>query len=207
MAAFFRLGWLRAMAVDMTFLKIPGRFVLRLKLAWLVLLACVSLATLPVNAATPGEVPVGSVLREATLRGLNGPDRKLSDFRGRPLIINVWASWCPPCIAEMGSLERLAWSDAGQQFLVIGISTDDYPEAAKGFLRKSQATLNHFIDQRLVLENMLGADRLPLTVLVDAQGRVLHKVVGAREWDSPASLQLISKTFRLTPARSSLLKR
>ncbi|NCP83228.1 MAG: TlpA family protein disulfide reductase, partial [Rhodoferax sp.] len=51
------------------------------------------------HAKTPGEVEVGNVLRQATLRGLNGPDRKLSDFRGKPLIINVWASWCPPCIA------------------------------------------------------------------------------------------------------------
>ncbi len=165
------------------------------------------LAPLWALAATPGEVQVGSVLREATLHGLNGPDRKLSDFRGRPLIINVWASWCPPCIAEMGSLERLAWSDAGQQFMVIGISTDDYPEAAKGFLRKSQATLNHFIDQRLNLENMLGADHLPLTVLVDAQGRVLQKVVGGREWDSPESVRLIRQTFRLTSTTPSLVKR
>ncbi|MCM2296493.1 TlpA disulfide reductase family protein [Rhodoferax sp.] len=147
-------------------------------------------------AATPGEVAVGSVLREATMRGLNGPDRKLSAFRGKPLIINVWASWCPPCIAEMGSLERLAWSELGLQLTVIGISTDDYPEAAKGFLRKSNATLNHYIDRQLELENMLGANRLPLTLLVDAQGRVLNKIVGAREWDSAQSQQLIRTTFR-----------
>ncbi|MDD3935710.1 TlpA disulfide reductase family protein [Rhodoferax sp.] len=147
-------------------------------------------------AATPGEVAVGSVLREATMRGLNGPDRKLSAFRGKPLIINVWASWCPPCIAEMGSLERLAWSELGLQLTVIGISTDDYPEAAKGFLRKSNATLNHYIDRQLELENMLGANRLPLTLLVDAQGRVLNKIVGAREWDSVQSQQLIRTTFR-----------
>jgi len=121
----------------------------------------------------------------------------LADFRGKPLVINVWASWCPPCIAEMGSLERLAWSDLGQRFNVIGISTDDYPQAAKGFLRKSQATLNHYIDDKLELEHMLGADRLPLTLLVDAQGRVLHKVVGARAWDSPQSMALIRTTFRL----------
>ncbi|MBT3068380.1 TlpA family protein disulfide reductase [Rhodoferax sp. U11-2br] len=174
-----------------------------------VLLACVLGWCLAcgASAATPGEVPVGSVLREASLRGLNGPNRQLSAFRGRPLIINVWASWCPPCIAEMDSLERLAWSDTGQQFLVIGISTDDYPQAAKGFLRKSQATLNHFIDERLILENMLGANRLPLTVLVDAKGRVLHKVVGARDWNSPESVKLITQTFRLKPISPLPLKR
>lgn len=159
------------------------------------------------SAATPGEVPVGGVLREATLRGLNGPNRQLSEFRGRPLIINVWASWCPPCVAEMDSLERLAWSDTGQQFLVIGISTDDYPDAAKGFLRKSQATLNHFIDERLLLENMLGANRLPLTLLVDAKGQVLHKVVGARDWNSPESVKLITQMFRLKPISPLPLKR
>jgi thiol-disulfide isomerase/thioredoxin len=149
-------------------------------------------------ARTPGEVAVGGVLRQATLRGLNGPDRKLADFRGKPLVINVWASWCPPCIAEMGSLERLAWSELGQQFNVIGISTDDYPDAAKGFLRKSGATINHYIDYRLELENMLGADHLPLTLLVDAKGRVLSKTVGAREWDGAPSMQLIREAFHLS---------
>ena len=160
-----------------------------------------------VYAKTKGEVEVGSVLREATMRGLNGPDRKLSAFRGKPLIINVWASWCPPCIAEMGSLERLAWSELGQQFTVIGISTDDYPEAAKGFLRKSQATMNHYIDRQLELENMLGADHLPLTLLVDAKGKVLYKVVGAREWDGPQAMALIRSSFHLGSASPSLLKK
>ncbi|MDD2881305.1 MAG: TlpA disulfide reductase family protein [Rhodoferax sp.] len=160
-----------------------------------------------VAAKTPGEVEVGSVLREATLRGLNGPDQKLSAFRGKPLVINVWASWCPPCIAEMGSLERLAWSDLGQQFTVIGISTDDYPDAAKGFLRKSSATINHYIDRQLELEHMLGATQLPLTLLIDAKGRVLSKTVGAREWDGPQAMALIRSTFRLGAPTPILLKK
>ncbi|TXT39652.1 MAG: thiol-disulfide isomerase-like protein [Comamonadaceae bacterium] len=171
--------------------------------AWLWALILISSS----QAATPGEVPVGGLLREATMRGLNGPDLKLSAFRGKPLIINVWASWCPPCIAEMGSLERLAWSDLGQQFNVIGISTDDYPDAAKGFLRKSSATLNHYIDRQLELENMLGAKHLPLTLMVDAKGRVLAKVVGAREWDDPASMTLIRQTFRMSPSPASTLRK
>jgi thiol-disulfide isomerase/thioredoxin len=151
-------------------------------------------------AKTPGEVEVGSVLREAVMRGLNGPDRKLSDYRGKLLVINVWASWCPPCLQEMASLERLAWSEAGQKFTVIGISTDDYPDAAKDRLRKNSATLNHYIDRNLELENMLGADHLPLTLLVDAKGRVLSKTTGAREWDSDESKAMINKAFRIPKA-------
>jgi hypothetical protein len=62
-------------------------------------------------------------------------------------------------------------------------------------VQKTKTSFSHFIDQRLVLENMLGAERLPLTILVDAQGRVLDKIYGAREWDSPESLKLIGKAF------------
>ena len=156
------------------------------------------------SAKTPGEVEVGQVLREATLVALNGPVKKLSDFRGRPLIINVWASWCGPCRAETASLERLAWSATGQRFVIIGISTDDYPEAAKAWLARSNATLSHFIDRKLELENMLGASKIPLTVLVDANGRVLDKIYGAREWDSAENLKLIDRALRgmkAAPAR------
>jgi thiol-disulfide isomerase/thioredoxin len=148
-------------------------------------------------AKTPGEVEIGGTLREATMLGLSGPSRKLSEFRGKPLIINVWASWCGPCRQEMGSLERLSRSKLGKQLTMIGISTDDYPEAAKGFLRQSRTGFSHFIDHQLELENMLGADRLPLTLLVDAKGRVLDKYYGAQEWDSVESMRVIAKTLRL----------
>ena len=111
-------------------------------------------------AKTPGEVDIGQTLRDATLLGLNGPPRTLSDFRGQPLIINVWASWCGPCRDEMASLERLAWQERSVRFNIIGISTDDYPDKAKQLLKASNATISHFIDRQLQLENMLGASRL-----------------------------------------------
>ena|SRR5450830_1451529 len=165
---------------------------------WLIL-ACVAACANIAMAKTPGEVEVGSVLREAAMLGLSGPSRQLSQYRGRPLIINVWASWCGPCQQEMGSLERLARSKTGQQVTLIGISTDDYPEAARAFLKRYPTSFSHYIDQQLLLENMLGAAQLPLTLLVDAQGRVLAKHVGAQQWDSPQALQFISKTLRLKP--------
>lgn len=149
-------------------------------------------------AKTPGEVDIGEVLREAPMQGLSGPSRLLKEFLGKPLIINVWASWCGPCRQEMASLERLNRRYGGKHLTVIGISTDDYPDKAMAFLQQYKTTFSHFIDTRLFLENMLGADRLPLTLLIDAQGRVLEKVYGAKEWDSPEIVEAVRKTFRIS---------
>jgi thiol-disulfide isomerase/thioredoxin len=155
------------------------------------LLLCIALAK--VSAATPGEVPIGATLPDATLQGLNGPPRHLSSFGGRPLLINVWASWCGPCKQEMASLERLAWQE--NYFAIIGISTDDDADKASRLLKGTNATISHFIDHDLQMENMLGASQLPLTVLVDADGRILQKIYGARQWDGADALRLIDETF------------
>lgn len=150
-----------------------------------------------VFAKTPGEVEVGGFVRDAQMQGLFGPSRKLSDYRGKPLVINVWASWCGPCRQEMRSLERLSLGDGGEHFNVIGISTDDYVDKAKGFLQQANITFSNFIDSKLLLENMLGANMLPLTLLVDAQGKVLSKTYGSKEWDGPEAKAMIAKAFRI----------
>jgi thiol-disulfide isomerase/thioredoxin len=159
---------------------------------------CFAVAASAAFADAP-EVPIGGILRDAALQGLNGPSQNLGAFRGRPLIINVWASWCGPCREEMASLERLAWRDPNQYFVIIGISTDDFADQAKGLLKKTNATISQFIDTGLQVEKMLGASRLPLTVLVDADGRVLQKVYGGRQWDGPDARRLIEDTFHEKP--------
>lgn len=154
------------------------------------------------QAGTPGEVGVGGFLREAQLRALTGPDRALSSYRGKPMIINVWASWCAPCRLEMGSLDRLA-RRYRKQFTVIGISTDDYPDRAQAFLKQANTSFSHYIDSKLFLENMLGANRIPLTILVDRDGRVLGKYYGAKEWDSPQAINLIENMFQIDQQKSA----
>jgi thiol-disulfide isomerase/thioredoxin len=156
-------------------------------------------STLPAQAfaATPGEVEIGGYLREATLQSLNGKNKKFSDYKGKPLLINVWASWCGPCQSEMGSIQRLAQRYNGKQFNVIGISTDDDGFAAAAFIKKYKITFDNFLDSKVFLENMLGANTIPLTVLVDANGRVLEKARGSYEWDSPESIEAIGQIFHL----------
>ena len=145
------------------------------------------------------EVAVGERLADVELRGLNGPSRRLGQYFGRPLIINVWASWCGPCREETASLERLAWREGSGRFTVIGISTDDRIDDAQGWLRRSNATISHFIDQHLQLETLLGASRLPLTVLVGADARVLARVYGSRDWDSAPQRAFIASVFASRP--------
>ncbi|HET9692935.1 MAG TPA: TlpA disulfide reductase family protein [Steroidobacteraceae bacterium] len=165
--------------------------------------ACtLTLLATPATAGTqspppPPLVAVGQTLPDAVMAGLNGPPKSLSSYRGRPLIINVWASWCSPCRREAASLERLAWSEAGSRYTVLGISTDDERNAAIQWLRQSNATLSHYLDSgpRWPLEHMLGASSIPVTVLVDAQGRVVARYRGARDWDSAESIQLIERAF------------
>jgi len=181
---------------------------------WRSITACACVCTLtllatPAMAAgqAPPPVAVGQVLPDVMMAGLNGPRKPLSSYRGRPLIINVWASWCSPCRKEAASLERLAWSEAGSRYTVIGISTDDDRNAALKWLRHSNATISHYIDAgpRWVLEHMLGASTIPITVLVDAEGRVVARYRGARDWDTAESIKLIERAFadrgRKAPAR------
>ncbi len=166
-----------------------------MKKAYFLIIFMTAMLCAPALAKMPGEVEVGGTLREASLYGFAGDYRKLSELRGKPLIINVWASWCGPCRAEMGSLDRLSRRYGGKQFNIIGVSTDDYVNAAAAFLAQAKVSFDNYHDKNLLLEAMLGADTIPLTVLVDAQGRVVKKVHGSRQWDSPESIELIAKTF------------
>ena len=171
-------------------------------LSSVLLLLCLYAGCNRALAETSGGVAIGEILPEETMLGLNGPSRQISEFRGKPLIVNLWASWCGPCRAEMASLERLAWRDQSSQFAVIGISTDDYPDRARAVLKGSNATIAHFIDRQLRLERLFGASRIPLTVLIDAEGRVIRKVHGARQWDGPEALRLIEGAFGLSTSTS-----
>jgi len=149
-------------------------------------------------ASMPGtanqEIPVGGTLLNLPMQGLTGTSTFLSEYRGKPLIINVWASYCGPCLAEMGSLERL-WQRYGDQFNIIGISIDDYRERADQFLAKADTSFPHYIDRNLQLESMLGAKTIPVTLLIDAESRILEKVHGAQEWDSPEIIEVISQFY------------
>jgi thiol-disulfide isomerase/thioredoxin len=123
---------------------------------------------------------VGDNVGDLALPDLDGRVKRLSDWRGRILIVNVWASWCAPCRTEMPMLASFAAQQGGSSKQVIGIAQDDLP-AIRSFLQRTRVNYPVLVDSAqgragLRLGNALGA--LPYTVLISADGKLLRCKLG-----------------------------
>jgi thiol-disulfide isomerase/thioredoxin len=117
----------------------------------------------------------------------------LADWRGRVVLINLWATWCAPCRREMPALDRLQVKLGGEDFEVLAISVDRKgAEASAKFLSETGAeNLALYVDETFKVARDLKAPGLPVTILVDRQGREIGRVTGPAEWDSEDALALI----------------
>ena len=116
----------------------------------------------------------------------------LGTFRGQPLLVNMWATWCAPCVAEMPTLDTLAQQRAGSM-KVIAISQDMEGRrvVTPFFAKKKFASLQPYLDKENGLMLALKADELPMTILYDAKGKELWRVRGSLDWTGPRAKALI----------------
>ena len=131
--------------------------------------------------------------------GADGRDVALSDFAGRPLLVNIWATWCGPCKAEMPTLDALAALEEGQT-TVIAVSQDLEGRApvADYFAKAGFKNLEPYIDpQNLLLAQLGGNMQLPTTILYDSHGIEVWRVIGGVEWDDAEMAKLIKKALKL----------
>lgn len=114
--------------------------------------------------------------------------------RGRPFVLNIWATWCVPCVKELPALDRLAGKLAADGIAVVALSEDDKGEAqVKPFLEKLKVTqiTQQLYDPDLKAFQDFSIRGLPTTFIVSAQGRIVAKLEGAAEWDSPEMIRQI----------------
>ena len=163
------------------------------------------LHTRPVQAAadyppTDGEMQEFVLLKERAPAPVtpffdgDGAEFHFTDFTGKVLLVNFWATWCAPCIKEMPSLARLNDALAGPNFRLLTISQDRGGKAvAEPFLRDRLGLpdLELFYDPKLKLGRELGLRGLPSTYLIDQQGNLVGGLAGAAEWDSPDAIEMI----------------
>jgi peroxiredoxin len=123
------------------------------------------------------------------LPSLGGGEVNLASQRGRIVVVNFWATWCPPCVAEMPSLERLYRTLTPEGLAVVTVSTDEDQAELRKFVSQHRLTLPVLMDPG---GRVAGGDYrttgYPETFLLDRQGRILRHVVGPAEWDSPEML-------------------
>ncbi len=123
-----------------------------------------------------------------SLADIDGNTHRLSDYRGRVVIINFWATWCPPCRREMPSMERAWQSIQSKNILLLAINVGQNEDQVWEFTADTPVTFPILLDEEGEVSNewpMLG---LPTTFIVDPEGRIVYRAVGDREWDDPALL-------------------
>ena len=119
------------------------------------------------------------------------------DFRGKVILLNLWATWCAPCIRELPSLDRLNAKLGGESFEVVALSIDrlGWPAIDSFFARLGIASLAGYLDQTMRATAAMGATSLPTTILIDARGREIGRMSGPAEWDSEAAEALIRRAI------------
>src|SRR6202049_2135530 len=141
-------------------------------------------------------------LPDLAFEDASGKPRKLSDWHGRTVLVNLWATWCVPCRKEMPALEGLQTRLGGPEFEVVAVNIDTRdPEKPKNFLKDAHLTrLGYFSDQKAkVFQDLKAAGRalgMPTSVLVDGQGCEIATIAGPAQWDSDDALKLIKAAVK-----------
>jgi thiol-disulfide isomerase/thioredoxin len=123
-----------------------------------------------------------------TLPALAGGSLDLEQLRGKVVLVNYWATWCPPCRKEMPSMNRLAQRLADKPFVILGVNAGDTPEDIRAFLKRVPVAFPIVLDQEGTTLKAWQVFAFPTSYVVDKQGRVRMGLFGSIEWDEPAVL-------------------
>jgi peroxiredoxin len=143
------------------------------------------------RANSQAGVQVGDPAPDFTLPALGGGSISLAQFRGQVVLVNFWATWCPPCIAETPSLEKFAERAKPLGVTVIGVSVDENPAALQKFVADYHLTFPIARDPGKDVPASFGTFLFPETYILDRNGRVAEKIVNAYDWEDPRMLEFV----------------
>jgi peroxiredoxin len=135
----------------------------------------------------PGNIPAPDFVLQDT----NGETHRLSDYRGRPVIINFWTTWCPPCREEIPSMNRAWHMLEGDDVVMLAINTGEDEDTIFVFSADYPADFPMLLDQAGEVIRQYPVKGLPTTYIVAPDGTIAYRAIGGREWDDEALLDVI----------------
>lgn len=129
---------------------------------------------------------VGMTAPDFSLQSNQGGEIRLSDLKGKVVMLNLWATWCPPCRDEMPSMETLHQQLKGENFVMLAVNIEENgPEVVPGFLKQNPHSFPVLYDTKRTVQELYGVDKFPETFVIGKNGKVLDHIIGAREWSHP----------------------
>lgn len=129
-----------------------------------------------------------------TLRDMDGREHRLSQYRGKGVLLNFWATWCPPCVEELPSLQRLQEHSKTKNFVVLTVDVGEPAELIKPFLDKVSANnLIVLLDLEGKAHKEWNVYVFPTTFLIDTEGKIRYGAAGALAWDAPDIIRIIER--------------
>jgi peroxiredoxin len=132
-----------------------------------------------------------------TFPGLDGKIVSLADYRGQVVLVNIWATWCPPCVDEMPSIEKLHQELQGENFEILAISIDAVgTKAVAPFMKKYNLSFPALIDPDGTIKTLYHITGVPESFIIDRQGILVEKIVGPRNWAAPEAVRYLRNLIR-----------
>lgn len=153
---------------------------------------------------SPNVAEVGGYSPDFTLPALDtgsgapGPIH-LYDHRGHVVLVNFWATWCPPCVEEAPSLENFSTQMRKMGVEVIGVSVDQDPEALKKFVAQYHLSFPIARDPNQIASAKFGTYKFPETYILDRDGRVAERIISSRDWTDPLMISFVESLARAGP--------
>jgi peroxiredoxin len=154
-----------------------------------------SLLTPAVHAQPPSPFDVeklaGQKAPEFTLRDLTGNQVSLASFKGKTVLLNFWATWCPPCKDELPTIEKLHQAMTHRGLVVLAVSVDTSPTKVKDYVKEHPMSFSVLHDATLSVSRSYKVFSLPMTFVIDKRGIIVDKHFGHRDWAKPEMVRSI----------------
>ncbi|MGD9136541.1 MAG: TlpA disulfide reductase family protein [Desulfobacterales bacterium] len=129
--------------------------------------------------------------------GLDDKKVSLGDHKGKIVLVNIWATWCPPCVEEMPSMEKLYQKFKGKNFEILAVSIDETgAKAVAPFMKKTRLTFPALIDAQGTIKTTYKITGIPESFIIDKQGFLIKKIVGPVDWAAPKVFRYFSELIQ-----------